>query len=70
MVLPAVMGLIVLFSPARFAVFLAANGRVNIELLGALAFLNQLILLAPITLAWSFFKTGIDDAAFTSVNGG
>ncbi len=60
MVFPAVVGLVILFSPARLAVFSAANSRVGIEFLGTLAFLNKLILLAPVALVRSFGKTGLD----------
>jgi hypothetical protein len=59
-VFPAVVGLVILFSPARLAVFSAANSRVGIEFLGTLAFLNKLILLAPVALVRSFGKTGLD----------
>lgn len=42
MVLPAIMDLVVLFGPARLAVFLAAHGRLGVEHLGTLAILVQL----------------------------
>jgi hypothetical protein len=66
MVLPAVVDLVVLLAPTCLAVFLAAYGGVGVELLGALAFLDALVLIAVVALARCVHKAGIHDAAFAS----
>ena len=64
MVFPAVVDFVVLLGPARFAVFLAADGGVLVELLGALALFEALVLPAVIALPRGFDKARVDDAAF------
>ena len=63
-VLPAEVRFVVLLAPACFAVFLAAYGGVLVELCGALALLDALVLLAVVALARGFDEAGVDDAAF------
>ncbi len=64
MVLPAIVDLDVLLGPARLAVFLAAHGRVGVELFGALALLDTLVLLALVALVRGVLKAGVNDDAF------
>ena len=63
MVLPAVVRFVVLPSPACLAFFLAAHGRVGVELLGAFALLDELVLIAVVAPTRGYDKTGVDDAA-------